>query len=218
MKVLVIDDNISLSELIKEFLELKNYDVDIANDGEVAKEMINSNKYDLFIVDIHLPNTNGLELIKFIRGKSLEVPIVMITSSDEIDDFMTAFGNGANEFIRKPFYFEELEVRINKLFNKAIQNLVKINDKVSFDILNKNLYINGEIAKLRKKEQRFLELLAKNINNVVHTENIINYVWENKPKDNYPIRQLVSALKHRYPELKEHIEVLHKTGYMLKNK
>jgi len=215
MKVLLIDDNEKLNNIIKQFLELKGYNVISTTDGKNALKYINNEKFNLYIIDIHLPNTNGLDIVKHIRSKDLNIPIIMITSSLEVENFINAFKNGANEFIKKPFHLEELEIRINNLFNKEITNIIKINEKLSFDILNQELYLNNNLVKLRKKELRLLTILLKHKNKIVSKEEIISYVWENTQRDEYPLRQLVSSLKHKVPELKNHIQSFTSKGYKI---
>ena len=215
MKVLLIDDNEKLNNIIKQFLELKGYNVISTTDGENALKYINNEKFNLYIIDIHLPNTNGLDIVKHIRSKDLNIPIIMITSSLEVENFINAFKNGANEFIKKPFHLEELEIRINNLFDKEITNIIKINEKLSFDILNQELYLNNNLVKLRKKELRLLAILLKHKNKIVSKEEIISFVWENTERDEYPLRQLVSSLKHKVPELKNHIQSFTSKGYKI---
>jgi len=214
MKVLVIDDNLELSRLIKEFLELKSYKVVVANDAQTARAYIDNEKFDLYIIDIHLQDANGIDILEYIRKKDITTPVIIITSSNEVDNFVNSFKNGANEFIKKPFYFEELDIRINNLLNKPLNKLVKISDELSFDLEKEELFINHQMAKLRKKEKKFLAILVKNINQTVRTKEITDFVWDDK-KVNYPLRQLVSNLKNRFPILKEYIKTIPKTGYMI---
>jgi len=208
MKVLLVEDNQDLNNLIKEFLELKNFDVDSTMDGEEAKRYIKNIYYDLYIMDINLPNENGLELVKYIRNKNINAPIVMMTSLQEAQPFVEAFENGCNEYIKKPFHFEELEIRIKNLLDKQSINI----GNITFDFKNKELIIENKVINLRKKEKLLLDILLQNKNNVVTKEQIIEYVWNDK-KENYPVRQLVSALRNRALELKNHIISIPKIGY-----
>jgi len=216
MKILIIDDNEKLNSIMKQFLELKNYNVTSISNPKKAIKLIDKKKFDLYIIDIHLPHINGLDIVKYIRSKDLNIPIIMITSSLEVENFITAFKNGANEFIKKPFHLEELEIRINNLFDKQMAtNLIKINSHLSFDLLNQELYLDNKLVKLRKKENRLLTILLKNKNNIVPKEDIISYVWENAKKDSYPLRQLVSSIKKKVPELKDYIQSFTSKGYKI---
>jgi len=213
MKILLVDDNEKLNKTIKTFLELKNYNVISAINGHKAIELIDKNKFDLYIIDIHLPNINGIDIVKHIRNKDLNIPIIMVTASREIENLVKAFKTGCNEYIKKPFHLEELEIRINNLLNKQITDIIKIDNNLSFDILQQELFINNEIAKIRKKERRLLTILLKNAPSVVSSEDLISYIWENDYKENYPLRQLVSGLKNRVPELKKYIKAVTGVGY-----
>ena len=213
MNILVVDDNEKLNKNIKTFLELKNHTVTSAITGHQAIELINQKDFDLYIIDIHLPNINGIEIVKHIRNKDLNIPIIMVTASKEIENLVSAFKTGCNEYIKKPFHLEELEIRINNLLNKQIADIIKIDENLSFDRLNQELFINNKIVKLRKKERRLLSILLKNAPNVVSSKDLITYIWENDYKETYPLRQLVSGLKNRIPELKNHIHAVTGVGY-----
>jgi DNA-binding response OmpR family regulator len=211
MKVLLVEDNQDLNNLIKEFLKLKNFDVDSTIDGDKAKKYIKNIYYDLYIMDINLPNENGLELVRLIREKNINSPIIMMTSLQESEPFVEAFENGCNEYIKKPFHFEELEIRMNNLLKR--QTKVNIDENIIFDFKNKELIIDNKTIDLRKKERLFLDILLKSKNDIVTKENIIKYVWENEEKESYPLRQLVSSLKAKIPALKEHIKSISGIGY-----
>jgi len=199
MKVLVIEDDIQLNTTVSDFLRDNGYDVTSHYDGDDSIKEIDSTEYDLYVIDINIPNINGLEIVKYIRQKDLYSPIIIITASIELESFKTAFGHGCNEYIKKPFYLEELEIRINNLLNKQNEtNIIKISDGMTYDTGYEELKINGEVIKLRKKERRLLTLLLLNINKTVTFEKIENYVWENQIREQYPLRQLIFDLRKKF--------------------
>lgn len=168
-------------------------------DGDDSVEEIDSSEYNLYIIDINIPNINGLEIVKYIRQKDLYSPIIIITASMELENFKAAFSNGCNEYIKKPFYLEELEIRINNLLNKQNEtNIIRISDDITYDTEYEELKIDGEVIKLRKKERRLLTLLLLNINKTVTFEKIENYVWENEIREEYPLRQLIFDLRKKF--------------------
>ena len=118
MNVLLIEDDVQLNTTITNFLTFNKYEVTSLFDGDKAISQIDINRYDLYIMDINVPNINGLEIVKYIRQKDLSTPIIMITASLELDNFKLAFKNGCSEYIKKPFYLEELDIRINNLLSK----------------------------------------------------------------------------------------------------
>lgn len=198
MKVLLIEDDIQLNTTITNFLQLNDYEVVSLSDGEEAIITIDEVRFDIYIIDINLPNVNGIDIVKYIRQKDTVTPIVIITASLELDNFKEAFKSGCDEYIKKPFYLEELEIRINNLISKVEENnLIHIADNIVYDMANEELSVDNKIVNLRKKEKRLLSILLKNVNRTVSTEIIQDYVWENEIKESYPLRQLMSDLKQK---------------------
>ncbi|MEA3512682.1 MAG: response regulator [Campylobacterota bacterium] len=198
MKVLLIEDDIQLNTTITNFLKSINYDVTSLTDGEVAIDTIDNTNLNLYIIDINIPNINGLDIVKYIRQKDTTTPIIIITASIELDNFQTAFKNGCNEYIKKPFFLEELEIRINNLLEKSKNNTIQISDTILYDMEYEELRIDDEIIKLRKKERKLLTILLQKLNKSVGTDIIQNYVWENEIRESYPLRQLVNELRKKF--------------------
>lgn len=196
MKILIIEDDIQLNTTITNFLRYKGCQTTSVEDGEEALEYIDKNIYDLYIVDINIPKVSGLEVLKYIRQKDLITPVIIITASLELENLKTAYKNGCNEYIKKPFYLEELEIKIDKICVGNYKNeIINISDNISYDTSLEELIINGEIKRLRKKEKRLLTILLQNINKTVPTQTLENYIWENEIKESYPLRQLVNDLR-----------------------
>ena len=196
MKILIIEDDIQLNSTITNFLRYKGCQTTSVEDGEEALEYIDKNFYDLYIIDINIPKVSGLEVLKYIRQKDLITPVIIITASLELENLKTAYKNGCNEYIKKPFYLEELEIKIDKICVGNYKNeIINISDNISYDTSLEELIINGEIKRLRKKEKRLLTILLQNINKTVPTQTLENYIWENEIKETYPLRQLVNDLR-----------------------
>ena len=196
MKILIIEDDIQLNTTITNFLRYKGCQTTSVEDGEEALEYIDKNFYDLYIIDINIPKVSGLEVLKYIRQKDLITPVIIITASLELENLKTAYKNGCNEYIKKPFYLEELEIKIDKICVGNYKNeIINISDNISYDTSLEELIINGEIKRLRKKEKRLLTILLQNINKTVPTQTLENYIWENEIKETYPLRQLVNDLR-----------------------
>lgn len=123
MNILLIEDDITLNDTIAEYLKFKGDDIESLEDGDKAIEIIDSKVFDLYIIDINIPNINGLDLLKYICQKDTKTPIIIITASLELENFKTAYKSGCDDYIKKPFYLEELDIRINKLMSK---NLIEI--------------------------------------------------------------------------------------------
>jgi len=215
MNILLIEDDIQLNVTIETFLKFKNHTVTPLLDGEVALEHIDMIQYDMYIIDINLPNINGLDIVSYIRNKDLNSPIIMITASLEIDNLKVAFKNGCNEYIKKPFHLEELDVRINNLQNQPKRNIIVIAPNITYDLEYEELKVDDVIVPQRKKEKRLLSILIQHINHTVNYNSIENYVWENEIKESYPLRQLVSELKKHFGKYEYLIETQRGSGYKI---
>lgn len=215
MNILLIEDDLTLNELITDYLKLNINSVVSLEDGMNAIDTINKTNFDLYIIDINIPHINGLEIVKYIRQKDISTPIIMITASMELENFKTAYKNGCDDYIKKPFYLEELEIRIDKLLSKKSNgnSLIKISDTITYDTEYEELSVRGEVKRLRKKERLLLNILLKNINKLVSNEIIENYVWENEIKELYPLRQLVNDLRKHFDNGEKFIFAERGMGY-----
>ena len=145
MNVLLIEDDIQLNTTVARFLESKKFDVTKVFDGDDAIETIDSNNFDLYIIDINIPHINGLDILNYIRQKDLTSPIIVITASTELQNFKNAFENGCNEFVKKPFYLEELKIRIDNLIKTNDDTTINIADTIVFDMEKEELSIENTI-------------------------------------------------------------------------
>ena len=215
MNILLIEDDLTLNELITDYLKLNGNSVVSLEDGMNAIDTIDKTNFDLYIIDINIPHINGLEIVKYIRQKDISTPIIMITASMELENFKTAYKNGCDDYIKKPFYLEELEIRIDKLLSKESNgnSLIKISDTITYDTEYEELSVRGEVKRLRKKERLLLNILLKNINKLVSNEIIENYVWENEIKELYPLRQLVNDLRKHFDNGEKFIFAERGMGY-----
>jgi DNA-binding response OmpR family regulator len=199
MRVLIVEDDLPLANALKKVLEKNNFEVDVIGDGEEAFNAILEKNYDLYLLDINLPNLDGHKLLNLIKHKNKDAIVVMITASAEIEDIEKAYKFGCDEYIKKPFHAKELLIRINNLIekNKSVNsNEIKIDD-LKFLKDTMDLFIDDKPVELRKKERRLLYILITNLNRTVPKEEIINFVWEGEKKENYPLRQLISSLKSK---------------------
>ena len=121
MNILLIEDDSILNETIVNYLKLKGNKLTSLDDGGDAIKAIAKTTFDLYIIDINIPHTNGLDIVKYIRQKDLQTPIIITTASIEFESFKSAYKNGCDDYIKKPFYLEELEIRIDKLIDKTFE-------------------------------------------------------------------------------------------------
>jgi DNA-binding response OmpR family regulator len=198
MKILVLEDNKRLSNLIVEALSQKNYKVDLYADGKKALEVID-NGYDCFILDINVPGVDGLSLLKEIRSMNQDTPAIIISANVDLETIQDAYIKGCDEYLKKPFYMYELETKLEKLC-KIEENIVDLKENFKYDISKEKLYnANSEDIKLAKKEILLLDLFTKNRDKIVSFEQIEQYVWEGNLTTNENIRALIKRLRKKLP-------------------
>lgn len=182
MKILLVEDEEKLLESIREGLVHSGYAVDTALDGEEGSFMAFTNDYDLIILDINLPQKDGFEILKEVRARDREVNIIMLTALSDIDDRVRGFDLGANDYVLKPFHFEELKARIRSLLRRktTIKDSVIETKGISFDSTKRTFNIKGENLKLTAKEAGILEYLFFNLGRYVTTEELMEHVWNDE--------------------------------------
>lgn len=182
MKILLVEDEEKLLETIKEGLVHCGYAVDTALDGEEGSFMAFTNDYDLIILDINLPQKDGFEILKEVRARDREVNIIMLTALSDIDDRVRGFDLGANDYVLKPFHFEELKARIRSLLRRktTIKDAIIETKGISFDTTKRTFNIKGENLKLTAKEAGILEYLFFNLGRYVTTEELMEHVWNDE--------------------------------------
>lgn len=197
MRILLLEDNFSLADIIKVMLEKKNYIVDLYYDGQDALDNFD-NGYDCFVLDINVPRLDGIILLRKIKKVYRKTPVVMISSNIELDIIKDAYLAGCSDFLKKPFYMYELEHKINALCMK--NEIFHLLEGYTYNLSEEFLYNEKEErVKLSRKEQRFMTLLLKNICQTSSHEEIEQYVWEDEGTSLMGIRSLVKRLKNKLP-------------------
>lgn len=177
-RILIVEDNESIVKGLKYSLEQENFNVTISANVENTKKYLQSNKYDLIILDITLPDGNGFELCKYIK-KITTIPIIFLTAKDEEQDVVLGLDMGAEDYIIKPFRTRELISRINNVFRRFELNSNKIQSKnVKIDIDAKRVYIRDKEVEFTALEYKILTLLFGNINKTVTREQILDKIWD----------------------------------------
>lgn len=211
--VLLLEDDAALNTALTEFFTLKSFKVTSVHGGLEAIEAIKKQIFTLFVIDINVPDINGLEILRQIRRTDLDTPVVIITASLEVENFATAFAYGCNEYIKKPFHFKELDIRIEQLLSLPKIEQIQVHKDFFYDLSLQTFVYKKKLLDLSYKEKRFCALLMKYKNIYVGTEQIHEYVWEGKTKTNYPLRQLIMVLRKKLPY--DIIETKIKTGYRI---
>ncbi|MGM0622750.1 MAG: response regulator transcription factor [Campylobacterota bacterium] len=213
MRVLVVEDDIQLNLALATFFKNSGYEVVAIEDGEEAVALSVHERFDLYVIDINIPNIDGLELLRYIRRYDITTAVIIITASLEIQSLTTAYQSGCDEYLKKPFHLQELKARVEYLCaNKQSRQLV-LAPQLSYDQKTQTLFYNDAKVELRHKERRFLQLLLYHQNSVVAHERIYEYVWEGKQMQSYPLRQLVKDLRVKLPY--DIIKTRIKEGYII---
>lgn len=181
MRILVVEDNIVLAETIKEELcSNSNLDVSVLNNGEDALYDIERSIYDIIILDIMLPGLSGIDILKDIRNKGIKTPVLMLTAKETLDDKVGAFSIGANDYITKPFYMEELIARVYAVLRTtgyiSNENMLEFKD-LKINLEARKVYINDTEVELYKKQFDILEYFLINKGQVLLKEQIYDRIW-----------------------------------------
>ncbi len=180
MRILLVEDDPKISSFIKIGLESIDYTVDVAYDGPIGEKLATSRKYDVIILDVVIPGISGFELCKNIRNKNILTPVIMLTSLDSIDDKLRGFNCGADDYLVKPFSFQELLARIRALKRRTREEMGKSVLKVAgleIDSVTRKVRRDGKEINLTATEYKILELLMENKDKVFDRIVIAEKIW-----------------------------------------
>lgn len=182
MKILIIEDEKKLAQLLKTGLEKEGYAVDFLTDGESGQKRIELHyiDYDMVILDLMLPKRDGAEICRSIREKNISIPILVLTAKSGIDDKILLLDLGADDYLTKPFSFSELLARIRALLRrpeKALPNQLVVRNLV-LDPTTQKVYRQGKEIKLTLKEFRMLEYFMRHPNQVINRDQILDNLWD----------------------------------------
>ena len=200
MKILLLEDDIPLNKSINDALTYSGYEVDTFFDGNDVIESLDT-LYDLYIMDINVPNISGLELLNLIHNQNSQAKIIMISSNTDITIIKNAYNLGCIDYLKKPFHLEELRIKIQMLFSNSDAKLQEIKLKPD--------------SSLSKKEKRFLQLLVENKNSTITYQMIDESVYEDKTMTIDGLRALVKRLRVKLED--DIIKNVLDEGYTLKN-
>ena len=225
MKILVIEDEHKIAGAIKKGLEQEGLAVQISYDGMEGFDLASTEEYSVIILDLMLPKMDGLTLCKRLRDEKIHTPILILTAKGELEDKISGLNSGADDYLPKPFAFEELLARIRTLQRRPAE--IADNKLFADDlILDMNSLIvsrNNKVISLTKREYNLLEYLMRNKNKILTKDQIINYVW-NYESDILPntVEQYIGYLRNKVDKPFKNSTQLIKTargfGYILREK
>ena len=180
MKILLLEDDFILNEIIEEHLVSQNYEVVTTYNGNEAQELLYSQTFDLLLLDVNVPDINGFELLSDLRVQNIKTPAIFITSLNMADDMQKGFDSGWDYYIKKPFELKELDLRINnlkRLFNIYPLTLINISQNVNLDTQNLMIIKDEEKIHIAKKECEVLQYLINNSTKTVSIEELSLNLW-----------------------------------------
>uniref|UniRef100_UPI00404808AF response regulator transcription factor n=1 Tax=Aliarcobacter sp. TaxID=2321116 RepID=UPI00404808AF len=187
MKILLLEDDILLNEIMEEHLQNKGYEVISAYSGDEAQELIYSQKFDLFLFDVNVPVINGFDLLKNARKNDIKTPAIFLTSLNMVEDIEKGFVSGCDDYVKKPIELKELDIRINnikRLFNILPNEIMEISQNIYLDRLNLFIKINDKEIHIARKECEMLLYLINNYKKVVSIEELSINVWSYEDSPN----------------------------------
>lgn len=208
-KILIVEDEMPIVDLISMGLKANGYKIDYALDGEVGADLIEKNHYDLILLDIMLPKFDGYELLEY--AKQEQIPVIFITAKGELKDKVKGLNMGADDYIVKPFEMEELIARVNSLLRRfkgtiSLPN-IKINTK-THEVQKEGLKVS-----LTPKEYDLLIYLIENAGNILTREQILASVWDKEMEDTRTVDLHLARLRKKLA-LENVIKTLPKVGYL----
>lgn len=220
MKILVVEDEVGIARFIKQGLEEEGYQVDVANDGNTGLDRALTNTYALLLLDWMLPGQNGLEICRQLRAANNNTPILFLTAKDTLQNTIEGLQAGANDYIKKPFHFEELLERIKvQLRSTSVANEQLVLGEITLDETNYQVWKNGEEVVLTQKEFALLAYLIRHKGKVCRRTQIIEEVWDIHFEYNTGIIDVyINAIRkklHLNTE-KDYIQTVRGVGYIAK--
>lgn len=180
MKILVVEDEHKIATSIKKGFEQESWICDLAFDGEDGYDLAVAEQYDVIVLDLMLPKKDGVSIAKDLRKEGVHTPILMLTAKGELNDKILGLNSGADDYLVKPFAFEELVARVQALSRRPerVERTVLENKDLRLDQKNQEVTKDGSFIQLSKKEYQLLEYFMKNKNKVISKEEIIAHVWD----------------------------------------
>jgi DNA-binding response OmpR family regulator len=221
MKILIVEDEMDLAKIIKKKLERENFTADIAYDGEEAIDKTIVNDYDLIILDIMIPKKSGIEVLKELREWKDRTPVLILTALDSVENKVRGLNLGADDYLTKPFAFEELFARIKTIFRRGVKehsNILK-NGKLVLNTIDYKVKRDNREIDLTSKEYSVLEYLMRNRGHILSRNQIQEHVWGYMSGNNSNIVDVyIRFLRKKIDEgfEKKLLETVRGRGYRMK--
>ncbi len=201
MKIFLLEDDFSLNKIIKDSLIQKNFLVQSCSDGYDAAKYILEERYDIYILDINVPGFDGHKILQLLKKEDEKLPVIIISAASNIESIEKSYNLGCDDYLKKPFDFEELYIRIKYIiktfYNDFDNDIIELNYGFVFNRNLQKLYKHNIEIDLTHKEKLLLELLINNINSTVTIEAIHDYVWGGKIIESVSMRSIIHKLQKK---------------------
>ena len=220
-RILLLEDDMALSETVVDYLENLNYEVTTVYDGNSAMDEIYENSFDLLLLDVNVPDIDGFEILKNARAQNITTPSIFITSLNSIVDLEHGFESGCDDYIRKPFSLKELKLRIETILKREFfhkdNSKLQIDTNIFYDTNNDLLVVNNEDIQLNNKDAKLLKLFLQNTEQVLSHEMIYSALWDyDEEPSEAALRTYIKNLRKYLG--KEKIVSIKKLGYKFTKK
>ncbi len=203
MKILLLEDDIGLADIMSEYLQDNDFELDHVYNGEDALSNAYETKYDLYIFDVNVPAIKGFDLLKMLRDNGDATPTIFVTSLNDINDISKGFESGADDYLKKPFELAELLLRIKNIqkrsFTQQRSNIIRIDQNITFDIDTELLHTGQESVSLPQKELKLLKHFLKHPNEIITFENLYEVLWD------YDETPSAESLRAHIKNLRKHL-------------
>lgn len=220
MKVLLVEDESKVAHFVSKGLEEEGYNVDVAYDGKKGLDLVTASTYDIVLLDLMIPEIDGIELLKRMRASGIDTPVLIITAKSSKEDVVKGLDTGSDDYLTKPFSFDELLARIRALLRrsrKAEQLLLEYRD-IALNPYTRKLNIGSKEAELTEKEFLIMEYLLKNSEKPLTRKEIAEYVWQNQDDSSNIVDVYVNFLRKKIESIseKKYIHTVRGIGYTFK--
>jgi DNA-binding response OmpR family regulator len=216
MKILLLEDDILLNEAIAQYLFSEGHNITPVRDGDVCLNVLQEQTFDLLILDINVPNIDGLSIVETLHVLKKVVPVIFISTLIDIEDISKAFELGCIDYLKKPFHLKELSLRINKITQttRIDHHHKRLSTCYSFNSDSMTLFFNHEPQTLSKRQLKIINLLSLNTGFMCTYEMFMESVWDDIDVDVATVRAEVNRLKSTLKE--DFIVNIRGVGYMIK--
>ncbi len=220
MKLLLVEDEEKVAHFISKGLEEEGYTIDVAYDGKRGLELLKESTYDLLLLDLMIPEISGLDLLKTIRSWGDNTPVLIITAKSSKEDVVKGLDTGSDDYLTKPFSFDELLARIRALLRRSKvsdSHIIEYKDIV-LNPYSRKLHIETNEVELTEKEFLIMEFMLKNTEKPLTRKEIADYVWQNQTDSTNIVDVYVNFLRKKIESVtnKKYIHTVRGTGYVLR--